>query len=273
MIVQEYYNDFKKKLVLDYINNNPRVESSILEMLRKAPVNAQNILDIGCGIGWSSYAMHTNFPDKQISAIDLSKVLIETANILFRNPSTEFVQADVTDADFFTNTSFDYVVMIDVFEHIPSSERISFINHLNRITKNNCRFYFSCPTVYHQNFLKVNNPSGLQPIDEEIDLNVMIDFAKKINGEITFYNFVSIWNTNDYFHCVIDKKVEFEPDHKKSFNYQVESRDQRIERVLNTKIKDIFSAEEINLFLKKPINQQSGSLKRAYYRFFKSKEV
>lgn len=271
MKVEEYYNDFKKKLVLDYINNNPRVESSIFEMLRKTPANAHNILDIGCGIGWTSFALHNNFPDKQISALDLSKDLIETANELFCNPCTEFVQADVTNGDFFKDASFDYIVMIDVFEHIPSSERNNFISHLNSIANNNCRFYFSCPTIYHQKYLKVNNPSGLQPIDEEIDLNIMFDFAKKINGEITFYNFVSIWNTNDYFHCVIDKKVEFGPNQKEKFNYQIESKNQRIARVFNSKIKNIFNVEEINLIVKKSKYLQSSSLKRAYKRFFITK--
>ena len=49
-----FYAGFRNRLLLDYVRGNGRTEAAIRHAIRFIPASAQRILDLGCGIGWSS---------------------------------------------------------------------------------------------------------------------------------------------------------------------------------------------------------------------------
>lgn len=57
---KKFYNQFQEKLVRDYIKGNTRMEAAIKNSLHFMPEHTNTVLDIGCGIGWSSHEFYRN---------------------------------------------------------------------------------------------------------------------------------------------------------------------------------------------------------------------
>src|SRR5690554_3862752 len=168
----EFYNHFDKKLINDYVLGNKRLVSAIHNLGKFIPKDSKNILDIGCGLGWSSHEFAKAFPSSQVLAVDLSPVLIDTASKLFDDlENLTFKSYDLTQG--LPIGLRDAIVMIDVYEHIPIIDREQFHKSIKDVLTNNGRFILACPSKYHQEYLKKNNPDGLQPIDEDVDFNTI----------------------------------------------------------------------------------------------------
>lgn len=209
--VKDFYNNFDNRLLKDFVSNNPRVVAA-LEFVRDyfGPNPPQAILDIGCGIGWSSYEFSRLYKNGRVKGIDLSDRLITVAKQIFTAPNLSFSEKDLTDSGMIANEQYDAVVMIDVFEHIPADSRSKFYQDLKNVLSQEFSILLTCPTKKHQEFLRTNNPQGLQPVDEDIDARVLQDFASSLGAELVFYAHRSIWRTNDYLHAVISNKIPYQ---------------------------------------------------------------
>lgn len=245
-----FYDNFTKKLLTDYMTNNHRMASAITMVLNNISPDSKKILDLGCGIGWSTHEIARFFPQSQVEGVDLSTNSIKVADTLFKLNNNGFSKSDVTKESFGNNNIYDAIVMIDVLEHIPLDERKQFIESINNIlSDNNGRFIVSCPTIYHQNYLRNENPGGLQPVDEDITISVLNEIAKQLNGDVIYFTYTSIWNTNDYLYAVIEKNVRYKPYNNKSIkSVQLESINERINRVSNSTYKGLFSDDELKSF-------------------------
>jgi cyclopropane fatty-acyl-phospholipid synthase-like methyltransferase len=231
---KKYYEKYPEKLLKDYLNGNRRVEEALKFVIHQLNVNIQNVLDIGCGIGWSSFEIASR-SNAKVLAVDLSEASIVAADQIFKHPNIEYKQLDITTATFRDSITFDLIVLIDVFEHIPKESRIEFYDLLNGLLSQKGKIVLTCPTIYHQKYLKVNMPEGLQPIDEDIDLNILTEFAKVLNADISHFQYRSIWNQNDYFHATIQRNQGFNQhfDEYKS-TIILENKDRRKLRLKNT---------------------------------------
>lgn len=261
-----FYDNFTKKLLTDYMTNNHRMASAITMVLNNISPNSKKILDLGCGIGWSTYEISRFFTESQVDGIDLSTNSIKVADTLFKLNNNGFSKSDVTKESFGNNNTYDSIVMIDVLEHIPLNERKQFIDSINSIlSDNNGRFIVSCPTIYHQNYLRKENPQGLQPVDEDITIPVLNEIAKQLSGDIIYFTYTSIWNTNDYLYAVIEKNTAYKPfDNKIAKPVQLEDINERIVRVCNSAYKELFNEDELKSF-----EIRTDSLKDKMKRLFK----
>jgi len=246
---EAFYDRFTKKLVSDYLTNNRRMFSAIRLALKWIPVKSSNILDIGCGIGWSTHELASHNPTVIVKGIDLSSNSIEVANTLFKTENTSFEKLDVTKEDFTKNNIFDAVIMLDVLEHIPVDDRDNFIDSVNSILTSRGRFIVSCPTVFHQNYLKKKG-EGLQPVDEDITIDILQKIAMQLNGDIIYFKYISIWHTNDYFHAVIEKNIQYDSRIDNiAINTELENITDRVKRVQKSKYVNLFNDEEFSKFL------------------------
>lgn len=198
----DFYNKFDTKLIKDYVLGNKRIESAIINLRRFVPKNSSNILDIGCGLGWSSYEFSLSFKNSKIEGIDLSPVLIEKASKLFVSDNLEYKVYDVTQG--IPLKTYDAIVMIDVYEHIESSQRANFHLSLKRLIKTNGRLILACPSKFHQEWLRQHKPEGLQPVDEDVDYDCISRLAEDIGGEVIYFEYQRIWRNSDYFYAVIE---------------------------------------------------------------------
>jgi len=266
----EFYNNFDKKLINDYVLGNKRIESAIINLGKFIPKNSTNILDIGCGLGWSSFEFAKHFKNSQVIGIDLSPVLVENARKLFSNNNLSFEVFDITKN--LPEKKYDAIIMIDVYEHIPKKDRLNFHNSLKNLLNEQGRLILACPSKYHQTWLKNNKPEGLQPIDEDVDNEVILELAKDIGGEVLYFEYQNIWRNLDYFYTVI----EINPIYNTSYSFSsksnilLENQHSKVKRIktnLKIEIPNIKSNQsnllkKIRNKLKKMITRLYGTAKK-----------
>ncbi|MCK9466868.1 MAG: class I SAM-dependent methyltransferase [Candidatus Absconditabacterales bacterium] len=100
----------------------------ILEEIKKNPKKTISILEFGCGSGRFISFLKQNLQNKKINyiGVDLSKKLLEFAKK--DNPKSEFIQDDIFNYIQQTKQeSFDYIVGIASFQHIPSKKESLFL--------------------------------------------------------------------------------------------------------------------------------------------------
>ncbi|MBC7870303.1 MAG: glycosyltransferase [Chitinophagaceae bacterium] len=202
---RQYYDAFSKKLLADYVYGNLRVEYAIQHALRWIPSNAQHILDLGCGIGCSSWEIKRHFPQASVLGIDISTGMIEVASQLFKTEGLNYLVHNVLENDLNIDYSFDAIIMLDVYEHIPQDLNDKLNTFLGQVLQRNGRIILTCPSIPHQHFLQRYLPSGLQPVDEIISAEVMGKLARQVDGEVVYYSYASIGHMNDYLHVVIER--------------------------------------------------------------------
>jgi SAM-dependent methyltransferase len=231
----DFYNKFDQKLIHDYANGNLRIENAIVSLSKWIPESTSRILDIGCGIGWSSHEFAKHFANAEVDGIDLSNVLIETAQKLFEQPNLSFGIRDVTNN--LPETTYDAIILIDVYEHIPAELRKNFNKGLKNLLSDKGRIILACPSKFHQEYLRENNPEGLQPVDEDIDAGVLIDLARETNTELIHFAYQKIWNSFDYLYAVLENNTKYNGCDKieQPIKLQLEKKVERISRI-NTRL-------------------------------------
>lgn len=203
-----FYDAFADKLRHDYIVGNPRMLSALAFLRDEVAVSgARRILDIGCGIGWSSHEMARLASVAEVHAIDLSAQLIATAKGLFASPKITFDVVDVTTIMPSAERPYDAIVMLDVYEHIPVAARARFHEALAALLAPGGFILLTCPTVDHQNYLRQHKPEGLQPVDEDVGLPEMLALAGAIDGTLDVWQLQTVWNPRDYFHAVVRRRA------------------------------------------------------------------
>lgn len=232
MNIKEFYDDFQCKLIRDYYYGNPRSTRAIWYAVNELDDKVGSILDIGCGIGWSTFQMASKLTNTQVKGIDISEKLCQTANELFRLGNLEFEAIDVSKWSP-ESSIYDGIVMLDVYEHIEKNHRIHFHKKLSSSLKEGGKLILSCPTKRHQEWLIETRPEGLQPIDEIVEISDIELLAKDINGFVKEFKTVNIWHESDYFHATIIKNGDF-----KSVNHDVaisfENESHRYKRLLES---------------------------------------
>ncbi len=204
---EAYYNNFPEKLINDYLKGNPRIENAIRFALATMRVfGSKRVLDIGCGLGWSSHEFSKNISDAQIQGVDLSANLIASAQSLFQAPNLNYAKKDVTEQDFSEHHQFDAVVMLDVYEHIPKEYRAFFHQSIKKILSKNGIMLLTCPTEFQQQRFRTTHPELMQPVDEDVTLADIEQLARDLDGEVHLFEYTKIWDEKDYFQAIIRRK-------------------------------------------------------------------
>lgn len=205
--VERFYNEFAPRLVGDLVKGNPRVKRQF-ELLRDAvPPGVAQILVIGFGSGQVADYLAGLTTSAHIRGVDVSSENVRIAKALFEHPRVSFEQLDVTRQAL--EGSYDVIVLPDVYEHIPLAARAALHAELARSLAPNGRLILTLPSPGHQQALREQG-HGLQVVDETVTLSDLVCLARDVGGELTYFNSISIWRTNDYLHAVIERGTERE---------------------------------------------------------------
>ena len=218
--IKSFYDDFSGRLIKDFLGANKRVESALIGILTKIPLSATKILDIGCGIGWSSYEIARHFPGAEVTGVDLSPNLIAQAQQIFSRPNLAFKILDVISPSFNVKrlgATYDAIVMIDVFEHLQKEARQAFYAETASLLNNGGLIYLAFPSRFHLEYYMMKAPEKLQPIDNIVLLEDIQEWAKYIEGTVLWYEHKSIWKDNDYVHAMLQAGEIHYKDKDKQF--------------------------------------------------------
>lgn len=253
--VKHYYDEVALKKLSSFLKPNPRVESAWTTLLASVG-NPRRILEVGCGVGDISFRLSKHFQNANITGLDISPLSIEIANKVFGGDKVNFVVGEINAV---SEKGYDLVVMMDVFEHIHKNDRKDFVQSLKECIVNEAFVFGSCPTPEFLAWLKTHSPQHIQPVDEEITLDVIADLARVIGLRIITYKTVSIWFSGDYFHFVLGPKHSIDPVPNSSIAPKI-SWKERIMKLLrrskkNTSI-DVVSMEEKLAFIRSRMGEE-----------------
>ena len=231
--IRAFYDDFSRQFLIDYVHGNPRIERAIQHVVNWIPSGAKAVLDIGCGIGWSTAEIARHAPNPSVTGLDLSETSIAIARRLFDEPGLTFASADVTESRWAPAGTFDAVTLIDVYEHIPAGARRALNRSLSAVLRDNAVIVLSFPSAAHQQSLADHHPEGLQPVDETITAEIVEELAHDVAGQVELFEPVTIWNPSDYVHAVVRRGRAESPSGGHRTAASLEEASRRSERAIS----------------------------------------
>jgi 2-polyprenyl-3-methyl-5-hydroxy-6-metoxy-1,4-benzoquinol methylase len=204
--VTAYYDARVQGKVLDFVNKNPRIEAAVATLAEWAPAKPTRILEIGCGIGATTWRMARAWPHAEVIGADVSPLSIKTARSCFHRVNLAYVEGMIEPGAL--KGKFDLVVLMDVYEHVPLSERPSLHAVLDSLLSEESRVFLSFPTPTLQNFGRLHDASGMQPIDEDVRPGDMLALAAATHTRLMYFREVGIWRYGDYAHAVLGRYRE-----------------------------------------------------------------
>ncbi len=110
-------------------------------------------LDFGCGIGRLTRALSFHF--KEVSGIDVSEGMIETAKKLNNKTNVEFLLNNSRDLSIFPSQKFSLIYSNITLQHIPERETIKlYIKEFLRILQPEGILYFQLPQIRGYSLLR-----------------------------------------------------------------------------------------------------------------------
>jgi SAM-dependent methyltransferase len=201
--VKNYYDERIDEKIRDFTDFNPRIEAAVQALAEWAPAKPKRVLEIGCGIGATSWRMARAWPDAHVTGADVSPASIEVARTCFRRDNLDYCEGLVTQDTF--SEKFDLVVLMDVYEHIVKGDRPALHAALRSFLADEARVVLSFPTPACLHYAAAHNPSGLQPVDEDINLDDVMTFAERTDTNVLYYRELGIWRYGDYAHLVLGR--------------------------------------------------------------------
>jgi SAM-dependent methyltransferase len=201
--VERYYDEGVEGKLRDFTHFNPRIEAAIQTLAEWAPADPRRVLEIGCGIGATSWRMARAWPGAEVIGVDISSVSIDVARICFRLPNLTYHTGVVTEGAF--QDKFDLILMMDVYEHIAPADRPAIHSAIDALLSNDSRLVMTLPTPSTQRQGREHNPTAMQPIDEDINVDAIRKLATDTQTELLYYRLAGIWNYGDYAHAVLGR--------------------------------------------------------------------
>lgn len=203
--IESFYEEFAGHFLDDVIGGNERVREQIRFFARAIPESTKSVLIVGCGAGQAAHAVATRIaPHSRVLALDLSTEAVRIARAVFPHPRIEYRPGDAFEA--VPETGWDVILLPDVFEHIPTSRRSTFAELLCRWLAPDGRVLLTLPTVGKQDSLR-RSGMGLQVVDEDVSPADLLRLAEEMQGSVTYYAMMSVWETNDYAHVQIERGI------------------------------------------------------------------
>lgn len=134
--INDIYYNYTRNHIIDCINNKTQ---------------GKNILEIGCGNGFSVNYYHSIIPNKNFTGCDVSKIAIEKATTKY--PNINFFQYDVR-KKFDKKNKYDVIIISDLLWYIINDLKICVNNALEMLENDGKLIYYNDFMVDNQRFGK-----------------------------------------------------------------------------------------------------------------------
>lgn len=201
--ISSFYNKFKQQQAETGVNLRHYI---VFDKCIKAGLKKNHhVLEIGCGIGTFTRLLARFITSGDIVATDISNESIELAKQSLKSSGkTKFIVSDMR--DFNPGSNFDFVVMVDVLEHIPFEQYDQLFGIINANTHGNSVLAMNIPHPDMIRFIRKNHPEMLQIIDNSIEMDFLTQHISKNGFRLTGYKPYCIHNSdNDYVFMTFEK--------------------------------------------------------------------
>lgn len=130
------------------IKGDSRLRQSYFDVVTaKLDQAPQDILDIGCSVGMSTFALHEAYPQAKLTGLDLSPYFLAIANYnthtkhpeLETNQQVRWVHGAAEQMEF-ADQSFDFVSCFLLFHELPQSASRQILREIRRVLRPNGHF-------------------------------------------------------------------------------------------------------------------------------------
>ncbi|MFC2175960.1 class I SAM-dependent methyltransferase [Bacteroidota bacterium] len=210
--VADFYDEFAKKQVRTGLNLRHYL---LFDQIKKSGLKRNHdILEIGCGIGTFTKLL-LGFVRKggSVLGVDISKTNISIATKELGSTNANFMVSDMT--DFKVDKQFDYIVMLDVLEHIPMEQHNELFKIFRVHLKENGTIFINIPHHDYLDYVRKNEPEKLQIIDQSLSTDLILNSIYNNDLQIVNLNSHSIFNEEcDYQRIVIQRKKNIARVHR-----------------------------------------------------------
>ena len=201
--VKAFYDERIAGKLGDFTHPNPRLEAAVALIGEWAPPQPRRILEIGCGIGATSWRMARAWPEAEVVGADISEQSIAVARTCFERPNLRYFQAALGSGA--PDGPYDLIVMTDVYEHVRPSDRRELHELIRSRLSTDSRLILTMPTPAFQDFLRRQHPGQVQPVDEDVGVGDVAALAAETGTSLLYYRHVGIWRYGDYCHVVLGR--------------------------------------------------------------------
>ncbi|MCD6067452.1 MAG: methyltransferase family protein [Bacteroidetes bacterium] len=203
--VEEVKSFYDKDTTAKYkIRNNLRHFLLILKLKQLGIRQAKNCLEIGCGNGGVTRLIAKSMSGN-ILGIDISEKTVEAAKenlVGYKNVKLQAV--DLLHLD--TKETYDFIVLLDVLEHIPFEQHNELFKKMSALLSNDGIIFINIPEPTFNEWCSKTSPDKQQIIDLAVHSDRLISICYQ-NGlylrELTGYKIFH--NENDYQQIVLAK--------------------------------------------------------------------
>ncbi len=120
-----HYNDQYSYEIEYKYKTNTRYQRDLIKLLEKE-MNyiPKSVLDVGCGQGLNTVRFANDWPNAEITGVDLSDIGIEYAKNHYQANNISFYCMDVSDM-LFEGKKFDLVTAFELLEHIEDWQKVA----------------------------------------------------------------------------------------------------------------------------------------------------
>ena len=132
------------------VQGDARLRQSYIDVVKeKIPTIPQDILDIGCSVGMSTFVLHKAYPQAKITGLDLSPHFLAIANYntrtkhpeLLENQQVQWIHSTAEQTGLPDN-SFDFVSCFLLFHELPQDASRQILREIRRVLRPNGYFTF-----------------------------------------------------------------------------------------------------------------------------------
>ncbi|MFD0861287.1 class I SAM-dependent methyltransferase [Sungkyunkwania multivorans] len=218
--VKEWYNNFSNKQ--STIGVNVRHYTIMNYLIDAGLKKDHNILEIGCGIGTLT-SLIAKYVKGEIVATDISDKSIQLAREnLGKRKNIDFVVTDMNSFEY--PEMFDFVVLPDVLEHIPSQDHAQLFECISKLMHDESIIVIHIPHPTALDYIRQHTPEKLQIIDQSLQADMIMETVYAKDLILVHYEAYSLTNEQpDYVLIKLKKKLPykiFDPLKKKRIIYK-----------------------------------------------------
>ena len=201
-----FYDDFVKYQIESGIND--RIYHLFQQVKTVGLKPNSKVLEIGCGIGSLTYLLNKKVRHGKYEAVDISPKSIEYAKKHLLKLNLSLTAGNILDYDP-TNQPFDFILMFDVLEHIPSENYESLFSKISAWMNEQSMLLINIPNLNYILYDQEHQPEVLQEIDQPVFIDQLTLVFKTVLLELIHFETYSVWVKDDYHFLMVRKNSPF----------------------------------------------------------------